>query len=186
MRHYSLVDQVISRIDGILTGSPSSLSLMRVNHSGEICAQALYHGQALVARNAELEKKLKEAAEEEQAHLEWCEKRIVDLGGKPSLLNPLWSVGSFGIGMLAGLLGDKQSLGFIAETEHQVTAHLDKHLALLPEDDHKSREILLKMREDECRHATNAIESGGVSLPLWVRGVMAITAKVMTVTSKYI
>jgi 3-demethoxyubiquinol 3-hydroxylase len=166
--------------------SQLSLSLMRVNHSGEICAQALYHGQALMARDPELETRLKEAAEEEQSHLDWCEKRILALGGKTSLLNPFWTMGSFGIGAIAGLLGDKISLGFIAETEHQVTAHIDKHLELLPKEDQESREILLKMREDECRHATNAIENGGVPLPFWARSLMAATAKVMTITARYI
>lgn len=142
----------------------ASIPFMRINHAGEVCAQALYHGQALVARNKLLENKLLKAAEEEQQHLDWCSERINELGGKKSILNPLWAVGSFAVGALAGLAGDKISLGFIAETERQVTEHLDKHLALLPADDDKSREILIKMREDEKKHATEAIQEGGGTL----------------------
>ncbi len=163
-----------------------SVRLMRVNHTGEVCAQALYQGQALVARNKDLESKLRKAAEEEQEHLLWCSSRILELGGKTSLLNPIFAVGSFGIGVIAGLAGDKVSLGFIAETEHQVMRHLDKHLQELPDDDSKSREILIKMREDECRHATQALQNGGITLPPTIQKLMKFTAKIMTFSTRYI
>lgn len=192
MRHFTCVDQIISHVDQKIfnrfgnTPRQLSLRLMRVNHSGEVCAQALYHGQAFVARSKDLEKKLKEAAAEEQAHLEGCKRRLEELGGQPSVFAPVWGAGSFGIGILAGLAGDKISLGFIAETEHQVTHHLEKHLQLLPEEDIESRALLTKMRDDELRHATNAINEGGVPLPWLVRKLMKATAKIMTTTARYL
>lgn len=194
MRHYSGFDQVISLIDNKLFQRKNlqekerqlSISLMRINHSGEVCAQALYQGQAFVTRNKDLENKLKEAAFEEETHLKWCQDRIEALGGKTSLFNPLWHLGSLCIGALAGLAGDKVSLGFIAETEHQVTRHLEKHLELLPENDKNSREILLKMKEDELRHATNAEKEGGIPLPTFIQKMMKMTAKIMTTTTKYL
>jgi len=191
MRHFTLFDQIILKLENLdshfrPTTDKLSESLMRVNHSGEVCAQALYLGQALVARNPEIEAKLNEAAKEEEAHLEWCRTRIEDLNGKTSLLNPLWAVGSFGIGVTAGLMGDKVSLGFLAETEYQVVRHIEKHLTLLPVEDHKSREILLKMREDELRHATNALHAGGIRFPGVIRGLMNCASKIMTFTARYI
>jgi ubiquinone biosynthesis monooxygenase Coq7 len=190
MRHYSPFDQVIRRIDKIFNPFPSeeaySASLMRVNHSGEVCAQALYEGQALLAQDKNLENKLNEAAIEEQQHLAWCAKRLEELNDRPSLLNPLWSWCAFGIGMGAALLGDKISLGFLAETEFQVTRHLEKHLNKLPSWDIKSREIILKMRADELRHAHTALNSGGIRLPLPIRWLMSATAKVMTTTARFI
>jgi ubiquinone biosynthesis monooxygenase Coq7 len=190
MRHYSRFDQVILGIDKLFNPFNSndsySAALMRVNHSGEVCAQALYEGQALVAKDPELATELKTAALEEQEHLLYCERRIAELEGRTSYLNPLWAAGSYGIGMLAGLCGDKISLGFLAETEYQVVRHLEEHMNLLPDEDLKSREILSKMRDDELRHATNALDSGGIRLPRIVKLCMTCTAKIMTFTAKYI
>lgn len=154
--------------------------LMRVNHCGEVCAQALYAGQALTARNPEAAKALIEASDEETEHLAWCEKRLNELGSRKSFLNPLWYAGSFGLGVLAGALGDKWNLGFLAETERQVEGHLDSHLSLLPENDAKSRAIVEQMKADEIRHAETAIEHGGAPLPMPVKLAMKLTSKVMT------
>lgn len=154
--------------------------LMRVNHCGEVCAQALYAGQALTARNPEAAKALIEASDEETEHLAWCEKRLTELGSHKSFLNPLWYAGSFGLGVLAGALGDKWNLGFLAETERQVEGHLDSHLSLLPENDAKSRAIVEQMKADEIRHAETAIEHGGAPLPMPVKLAMKLTSKVMT------
>ncbi len=154
--------------------------LMRVNHCGEVCAQALYAGQALTARNPEAAKALIEASDEETEHLAWCEKRLNELGSHKSVLNPLWYAGSFGLGVLAGALGDKWNLGFLAETERQVEGHLDSHLSLLPENDAKSRAIVEQMKADEIRHAETAIEHGGAPLPMPVKLAMKLTSKVMT------
>jgi ubiquinone biosynthesis monooxygenase Coq7 len=156
--------------------------LMRVNHSGEICAQALYQGQALTARNAAARAALEEAAWEEVEHLNWTERRVKELGGRLSYLDPVWYVNSLALGALAGALGDKWNLGFLAETERQVCAHLDGHLARLPAEDAKSRAIVTQMKEDEARHATTALQHGGASLPAPVRFAMRLTAKVMTGT----
>jgi ubiquinone biosynthesis monooxygenase Coq7 len=153
--------------------------LMRINHSGEIAAQALYHGQAAVARDAELRAHLLEAAEEERAHLDWCARRIDELGEKPSRLAPLWYAGSYAIGAVAGMAGDRWSLGFVAETEKQVAQHLDDHLERLSSEDGRSRAIVQNMREDEVRHGQNALERGGKALPLPVRGAMRATAQLM-------
>jgi 3-demethoxyubiquinol 3-hydroxylase len=156
--------------------------LMRINHTGEVCAQALYQGQALTAKLPEVRQSMERAAQEENDHLEWCERRIHDLGGRKSLLNPFWYAGSFAIGALAGLAGDKWSLGFVAETEHQVDAHLRGHLKEVPAQDQRTRAILQQMREDELHHATLALEGGGAKLPLPIRVAMKATAKLMTTT----
>jgi 3-demethoxyubiquinol 3-hydroxylase len=160
--------------------------LMRVNHCGEVCAQALYAGQALTARNAEAAKALVEASDEETEHLAWCEKRLNELGSRKSVLNPLWYAGSFGLGVLAGALGDRWNLGFLAETERQVEGHLDSHLASLPENDAKSRAIVEQMKADEIKHAETAIEHGGAPLPMPVKMAMKLTSKVMTKTAYYL
>jgi ubiquinone biosynthesis monooxygenase Coq7 len=161
-------------------------ALMRINHSGEVCAQALYNGQALTARNPATEAALREASQEETEHLAWCEKRIHELGSHKSLLNPLWYTGSFAIGALAGALGDKWNLGFLAETEHQVGKHIEDHLQRLPQQDGKSRAILEQMKVDEAKHATTALHYGGAELPLPVKLAMKLTSKVMTRTAYWI
>ncbi len=158
--------------------------LMRINHTGEVCAQALYQGQALTARLPEVRASMERAAAEENDHLDWCAHRIEELGGRKSLLNPFWYLGSFAIGAAAGLAGDKWSLGFVAETEHQVESHLNDHLRQLPEQDEKSRRILEQMKEDEVRHATVALAGGGARLPSPIRLAMKLTSKLMT-TSVY-
>jgi ubiquinone biosynthesis monooxygenase Coq7 len=160
--------------------------LMRVNHAGEISAQALYQGQALTARLPTVRDKMEQAAIEENDHLAWTAERIHELGTHTSYLAPFWYAGSFAIGALAGIAGDKWSLGFVAETEHQVIRHLDAHLARLPEQDAKSRAILEQMRTDESRHATAALAAGGAALPEAVRQCMALTSKVMTKTAYWI
>jgi 3-demethoxyubiquinol 3-hydroxylase len=154
-------------------------SLMRVNHVGEVCAQALYQGQALTARNPEARAALEEAAREETDHLAWCEDRLKELGGRKSLLNPVWYVGSFALGATAGILGDKWNLGFLAETERQVEAHLDEHLKRLPEQDMKSRAIVELMKEDEIRHAETAVHYGAAELPPPVKFAMRGMSLVM-------
>jgi ubiquinone biosynthesis monooxygenase Coq7 len=160
--------------------------LMRVNHTGEVCAQALYQGQALTARLPEVRDKMEQAAEEENDHLAWTQARIDELGGRSSHLNALWYAGSFTIGALAGLVGDKWSLGFVAETERQVVEHLNDHLQRVPERDQKSRVILDQMRDDEGRHATVAIEAGAIPLPRPIKAVMQLTSKIMTRTAYWI
>jgi ubiquinone biosynthesis monooxygenase Coq7 len=153
---------------------------MRVNHSGEIAAQALYRGQAFVARDAGLKAALLQAAREEHDHLAWCEARVRDLGQQTSRLNPVWYLGSFAIGVLAGLAGDRTSLGFLAETERQVSEHLDGHLSRLPGGDQRSREIVTQMRRDEIAHGQAAMDRGGASLPGLVRSAMRRKARIMT------
>lgn len=160
-----------------------SAALMRVNHSGEICAQALYEGQALTARDGSVQQALQKAATEETEHLAWTERRIEELGGRKSLLNPLWYGSSFALGALAGLLGDKWNLGFLAETEHQVERHLEQHLQRLPQQDLKSRAILEQMKSDEASHATTAISHGAAELPPPVKLAMRLASKVMTKTA---
>ena len=160
-----------------------SASLMRVNHSGEIAAQALYRGQAWVARDDELRARLLDAAREEHDHLAWCEARVTQLGGRTSALGFLWYGGSFVIGALAGLAGDRVSLGFLAETERQVVEHLDGHLARLPAQDALSRTIVEQMRRDEAAHQDSALQHGGMELPWAIRAVMRATARVMTTVS---
>lgn len=157
--------------------------LMRVNHVGEVCAQALYQSQKLHAKSDDLKNKLEHAAIEEEDHLAWCERRLEELDSRPSLLNPVWYAGSFVLGSIAGLAGDKISLGFVAETEKQVEHHLDDHLKELPSNDHRSRAIVAQMRADEIAHGQMAIQEGGVELPSAVQEVMKTMAKVMTVTA---
>lgn len=154
--------------------------LMRINHSGEVCAQALYAGQALTARDPAVQRALREAAEEETEHLAWCERRLEALGSHKSYLNPVWYAGSFTLGAVAGALGDKWNLGFLAETERQVEGHLDSHLGLLPEKDAKSRAVVEQMKIDEAKHADTAIVHGGAPLPAPVQEAMRLTSKVLT------
>jgi ubiquinone biosynthesis monooxygenase Coq7 len=161
-------------------------ALMRVNHAGEVAAQALYHGQALVARAGTTRDFLLQAAREEADHLAWCETRLAALGARPSLLNPLWYAGSFAIGALAASFGDRVSLGFVAETERQVEGHINGHLERLPRQDAASRAVLEAMRIDEAGHGARARQSGGTTLPLPVRGLMRATAKVMTRASYWL
>lgn len=156
--------------------------LMRVNHTGEVCAQGLYQGQALTARLPETRRNMARSAQEENDHLAWCERRIEELGDRKSLLNPLWYAGSFAIGAAAGLAGDKWSLGFVVETERQVEDHLDEHLAEIPPTDLKSRAILEQMKADEIHHAEVAKSAGGADLPAPVKLMMKLTAKLMTRT----
>ena len=159
----------------------TSGALMRVNHVGEICAQALYTAQALATRNPDLRAHLLAASAEETDHLAWTEQRLAELGSRPSLLNPLWYAGAFGIGFVAGKLGgDRVSLGFVVETENQVEAHLQRHLERLPASDHASKAIVAQMKEDEARHAKEAQHAGAVKLPAPVQGLMRLAAKVMT------
>ncbi len=155
-------------------------ALMRVNHVGEVCAQALYQAQALTARTPELRRQMQQASREEIDHLAWCQQRLDELGDRPSLLNPLWYAGAFGIGLVAGRLGDAASLGFVIETERQVEQHLASHLERLPPGDARSRAIVDAMKADEARHAADAQGAGGVELPLPVRGLMRAAARVMT------
>ena len=158
-------------------------ALMRVNHVGEVCAQALYDGQAAVTADQALRARLREAASEEGDHLAWTRERIAELGGRPSLLNPVWYAGAFAIGVLAGRAGDRASLGFMAETERQVEAHLDGHLDRLPPGDVRSRAIVAQMKIDEAAHAQAAIELGGEPLPPPVRAAMRLAARLMTTTA---
>jgi len=159
---------------------------MRVNHTGELAAQALYHGQALLARSAATRQLLLEAAQAESDHLGWCEARLTELQARPSLLNPLWYAGSFAIGALAALAGDRASLGFVAETERQVERHLDTHLERLPTGDSRSRAILERMRAEEIVHGRSATRAGGAPLPQPVQALMRRTAAVMTGTAYWI
>lgn len=156
------------------------VGLMRVNHCGEICAQALYQGQALTSRDPVVRDALREAAQQETEHLAWTERRIAELGGNKSLLNPLWYAGSLALGVAAGILGDRWNLGFLAETERQVEAHLDSHLLSLPHDDLRSRAIVAQMRDDEVAHAEMAVQFGAAELPLPVKQGMKFVAKAMT------
>jgi ubiquinone biosynthesis monooxygenase Coq7 len=158
-------------------------ALMRVNHVGEVCAQALYQGQALTSRDPAVSEALRSAAEEETEHLAWTEQRIAELGGRKSLLNPVWYAGALSLGVLAGRLGDKWNLGFLVETERQVEAHLDGHLSRLPAPDGRSREIVDQMRIDEIAHADTALRLGAAELPEVAKAAMRIAAKVMTTTA---
>lgn len=161
-------------------------ALMRIDHVGEVCAQALYQGQALTCRDPSIREALQQAAWEETEHLNWTERRIAELGGRKSLLNPLWYGGSLAIGLIAGKLGDDWNLGFLAETEHQVEAHLDGHLATLPETDRRSRAVVDQMKADEIRHAESAIRLGARELPAPVKMAMAAMSKVMTATAYHV
>ncbi len=165
----------LSPADKALSGA-----LMRVNHVGEVCAQALYTAQGLSTRSPELQRHFAQAAQEETDHLAWTRSRLDALGSRPSLLNPLWYAGAFGLGLLAGRLGDRVSLGFVAETEKQVEAHLQGHLDALPVADVESRAVVAGMKDDEARHAREARDAGGVALPLPVAGLMRMAARVMT------
>jgi ubiquinone biosynthesis monooxygenase Coq7 len=177
-----------SENDGSLTPQQRQLSgaLMRVNHVGEVCAQALYQAQAVTARSDALRQQMREAAQDEVDHLAWTEARLRELGTHPSRLNPLWYAGAFGIGLLAGRLGDRVSLGFVVETERQVEQHLAGHLDRLPAGDARSRDIVAQMKVDEARHAEHAHAAGGVDLPPPVRWLMRAAAKVMTTTAHHI
>ena len=205
VRRYTPLDRLISRLDEALrlsTGgapppkranpageTPASeltederrhvAGLMRVNHAGEICAQALYAGQAVTARNPQVASDMQRAADEEIDHLAWCEQRLEELDDRPSLLNPFWYAGSFAIGALAGAAGDKWSLGFLKETERQVEAHLEDHMGRLPESDTRSRAILDQMKSDEASHAEMADQAGAAELPEAVRGAMAAVSGIM-------
>lgn len=205
-RHYSPADRLLMQADAALrtllpfSGQPSRPSpavlkndseftesetrhvagLMRINHTGEVCAQALYQGQALTARLPQVRQAMEQAADEEVDHLAWCEQRIRQLGSHTSVLNPLFYGLSFGIGASAGLISDRISLGFVAATEDQVCKHLDEHLGQLPAGDDKSRAILEQMREDEAQHSTAAIEAGGLRFPAPIKFGMSLMSKVMT------
>lgn len=213
---YSSTDKLIMRADralGTIFGSPKKSSrpnpadhaaranevenlsdaekqhaaaLMRVNHVGEVCAQALYQSQALIACSSELRESMQQAAAEENDHLKWCEQRIGELNGHKSYLNPLWYAGFFGIGTLVGLAGDKWNLGFIAETERQVVKHLEQHLNELPESDTRSRAIVEQMKVDEAEHATQAVAAGASELPEPVKKLMRLASKVMTSTAHWV
>lgn len=211
-RQFSLFDRVITEADKALrtlaTGnkargniSPASNSvdseltaeerrtaagLMRVNHTGEVCAQALYQGQALTAKLPHVRKEMELAAKEEVDHLQWCDERLQQLNSHTSALNPLFYGLSFSMGALAGAVSDKVSLGFVAATEEQVCDHLKKHLTALPNNDHKSRAVVQKMLEDEARHQQTAIEAGGVEFPLPIKLGMKVLSKVMTKTTYYV
>jgi ubiquinone biosynthesis monooxygenase Coq7 len=156
---------------------------MRVNHAGEVAAQALYHGQALTARSESTRTLLLKAAREEEDHLAWCEQRLRELDSQPSRLNPLWYAGSFAIGVVAGALGDRTSLGFVAETERQVERHIDGHLNRIATEDKRSRAVLEAMRNDEISHGSHAREAGAAELPSPIRDLMRHTARVMTRTA---
>ncbi len=191
--HSGFFDRLLISFDATLkslSSKPSqknqAAALMRVNHTGEVCAQALYHGQALVAKNPSLVAHLNQAAEEEKAHLQWCGNRLKELDSKPSLLNPCFAAGSFGMGVIAGLCGEALSLGFVVETEKQVGLHLEKHLKEMPKSDEKSRAILEQMQIDEQRHATQAIAHGAKPLPQVVCALMKGLSKIMTTMARHI
>jgi ubiquinone biosynthesis monooxygenase Coq7 len=171
--------------EGALDGDEKAhaAGLMRVNHAGEIAAQGLYQGHAAVARSDTNKAQMQAAADEEYDHLAWCDQRIRELGEEPSKLSPVWYAGAFAIGAASGILGDRWSLGFIAETERQVCDHLDEHLGRLPEDDARSRAIVTRMRDEEAQHGENAVSAGAAELPLPVRKLMQVTARLMTTTA---
>lgn len=212
LRNLSMADKIIIELDKALTtlaGHPpssgrndpakgiaenplsdqarrQSIALMRVNHAGEVSAQALYQGQALTAQLTDVREAMQQAAAEENDHLLWCEKRLDELEGRTSLLNPLWYAGSFAIGAVAGKIGDKWSLGFVAETEKQVIDHLDEHLHKMSAEDLRSRAILKQMREDERHHQDTAIAAGGARLPWLVQKIMQPMSKIMTRSSYWL
>lgn len=161
-------------------------ALMRINHVGEICAQALYQGQALTARSSKVREQMQHAADEEVDHLAWCAERIDELGSHTSYLNPVWYTGSLTIGIVAGMVGDRWNLGFVAETEKQVVRHLDGHLDSLPENDVASRKVVEQMRIDELQHATSAIDAGAAELPQPVKAAMRVMSKVMTTLAYWV
>lgn len=164
----------------------TSAALMRVNHAGEIAAQALYHGQRLTASDPELRRAMEQAAREEDDHLRWCRRRLDELGGKTSVLDPFWYAGALTFGAMAGLAGDRINLGFLAETEHQVVAHLEDHLSRLPAADARSRAVLEQMRMDEAGHARTAEQRGAVELPRLVKRAMRFASRVMTRTAYFV
>ena len=174
-------DESLSKSD-----KDKSISLMRVNASGEVSAQALYRGQAFFSKTPEVKEHLIKAGDEEFAHLEWCTKRLEELGGKKSLLDPFYYAGSFTLGSVAALIGDGTSLGFVEETEKQVVEHLRRHLKEMSPDDKKSREILERMLEEEEIHGQEAKDHGSMDLPAPVKGMMTVTSKIMTTLSRYI
>ncbi|RCS58551.1 2-polyprenyl-3-methyl-6-methoxy-1,4-benzoquinone monooxygenase [Parvibium lacunae] len=163
-----------------------TVALMRVNHVGEVCAQALYQGHALGSKNTALQQFFLQAAEEEKVHLEWTENRIGELGGRTSLLTPLWYLGAFGIGLLSTRFGEAHSLGFMAETERQVEAHLQDHLRRIPEADLESRRVVSQMRADEAAHAEQALAHGATAMPPLIKRLMRSSAKVMTTIAHYV
>jgi ubiquinone biosynthesis monooxygenase Coq7 len=179
-------DQDITDVPLSSADKQHAAALMRINHTGEVCAQALYSGQALTAKTAATSNTMQQAAREETEHLAWCESRIHELGGRTSLLNPLFYAGSFAIGAVAGVLGDKWSLGFLEETEKQVGDHLNSHLNQLPPADQKSRKIVEQMRIDEAKHANDAKHLGAAELPTPVKFCMKQMSKVMTATTYHI
>lgn len=211
-RRYTPLDRLIMQVDGALAaalgtghaaGRPNPAGdvaealdspaerrhvagLMRVNHAGEVSAQALYQGQGLTAREPAVREAMATAAGEEVDHLVWCEERLSELDSRTSKLNPFWYLGAFSLGAVAGFCGDRWSLGFVAETERQVTEHLQSHLERLPPRDECSRRILVQMKEDEERHGTVALEAGAAELPRPVRELMRLCSKVMTTTAYYI
>ena len=206
MRH-SLIDQLLIHADEALrtlsgAGSPArespargqpeggerepSAGLMRVNHTGEICAQALYSGQSLFARDPLVREALQSAAAEERDHLAWCRGRLAELGARPSVLDPLWYAGSFALGVASGLAGDRWSMGFLAETEEQVERHLEGHLERLPANDYRSRAVVMQMRDDERRHGATGWQLGANELPPAVKAAMRLASKVMTRTAYYV
>lgn len=209
-RHYTLLDKLCISIDQALktltnhadnTGVSypahaeeaaleqrervHSAGLMRVNHAGEVCAQALYHGQALASRATTMQAQMEQAALEEGDHLTWCKQRLDELGSHTSYLNPLWYAGSFCIGLAAGMVGDSLSLGFVVETERQVIKHLTGHMAILPAADIRSHQILSRMENDEARHRDEALQAGAQELPAPIKTIMGWTSKVMVTTAYY-
>jgi ubiquinone biosynthesis monooxygenase Coq7 len=160
--------------------------LMRVNHAGEVCAQALYQGQALTAQLTDVREKMQHAADEEEEHLAWCEQRLAEVGGHTSYLNPVWFFGALSIGALAGWIGDKWSLGFVVETERQVVRHLQSHIQQLPAHDLSTKSILEQMQIDEARHAQDALDAGAQEFPVIIKQIMQSMSKVMTTIAYYI
>lgn len=211
-RHYTLLDRLCLGVDQAIravldttqtSGQPypaetipestltdperrHAAALMRVNHSGEVCAQALYHGQAMFSRTASTLAKMEQAALEEGDHLAWCKRRLDELNSHTSYLNPCWYAGSFLIGAVAGVAGDDWSLGFVAETEQQVIRHLNKHLHALPQQDERSHQVLRQMEMDETKHRDEAVAAGARILPRWIQSIMTLTSKVMVKTAYYI
>jgi len=182
----SPADQIHSKNELNENDNKLSARLMRVNHAGEIAAQGLYHGHMLMTKDDSIKQKFNQSAQEEEAHLSWCEKRLDELQDRPSVFTPVWYLGSYAMGAAVGALGDKWALGFVSETEKQVVKHLDKHLSRLPEDDIKSREVLLKMREEEAMHDKNAQAAGAYDLPQPAKTLMTAVSKIMTKTSYWV
>lgn len=178
--------QLLDEVEMSEAERQQAIGLMRVNHTGEVCAQALYQGQALTAKLPEVRDEMERAADEEIDHLAWCEERVKQLGGHTSLLNPVWYGLSFGLGAAAGVLGDKVSLGFVAAIEDQVCEHLQEHLQTLPVQDQRSRAIVHQMLEDEARHSHAAQQAGGLQFPAPIKKAMTLVSRAMTRTSRHI